>query len=239
MQAKLEMDPREDPVSATSAPLPQDSTTMILAAIEQSRTSLLMRIDLAKECNLIRNYLDKIRGRMTEYDYRISATEDLAATHVTSIAELQRTVQTLVAKSDDAENQLRQNNVRVLDLPEGEHLEGFAEDFFKNLLGFTDVPPPTWLKEPIGCPRAEPFLRTSLDPFWSAFSITKTGTGSFLKLANTLHSNTAMPLFSFSLTSRPSHREIGKSSMTSVNGFEIKRSTACSTPADSGSNVPG
>lgn len=42
---------------------------LILAAIEQSRTSLLVRIDhLFEECNLIMNDLDKIRGRMKESD---------------------------------------------------------------------------------------------------------------------------------------------------------------------------
>ena len=123
----------------------QDNTATILAAIEQSKTSLLVRIDhLAEECNLIRNDLDKIRGRMAETETRVSATEDLTATHATSIAELQRTVQSLVAKSDDAENRLRRNNVRVLGLPEreeGEHPAEFAEEFFKTLLNLTDVPP--------------------------------------------------------------------------------------------------
>lgn len=143
--ADLEMDPGPAPMAEGSAPPPQDSTATILDAIERSRTSLLVRIDhLAEECNLIRNDLDKIRGRMTETESRVSATEDLTATHATSIAELQRTVQSLVAKSDDAENRLRRNNVRVLGLPEGEegdHPAVFAEEFFKNLLGFTDVPP--------------------------------------------------------------------------------------------------
>lgn len=102
-----------------SAPLPQDSTAMILAAIEQSKTSLVRIDNLAEECNLIRNDLDKIRGRLTEMETRVSATEDLTAIHVASIAELQRTVQTFVAKLDDAENRLGCNNVRFLGLPGG------------------------------------------------------------------------------------------------------------------------
>lgn len=72
---------------------------------------------LAEECNLIRNNLDKFGGRMAESESRISATEDLTATHITSIAELQRTMQALIAKSDDAENRPRRNNIRVLGLP--------------------------------------------------------------------------------------------------------------------------
>lgn len=97
---------------ALPAPSSQDSTAVILAAIEQSKTSMLVRIDrLAEECNLIRNDLDKIRGRLTESESRISATEDLTATHTNTIADLQRTVHLLVAKSDDAENRARRNNV--------------------------------------------------------------------------------------------------------------------------------
>lgn len=86
---------------------------MILAAIEHSKTSLLVHIDcLTEECSLLRNDLDKIRGRLTETESRISATEDLTATDTTTIADLQRAVNALVAKSDDVENRLRRNTVR-------------------------------------------------------------------------------------------------------------------------------
>lgn len=143
----VDMEQAAIPTASTSpqAPAPVSDTTVILAAIEQSRTSLLVRIDhLAAECNLIRADLDKFRGRLSETESRISATEDLTTRHDDAIHTLQRTVQSLVAKSDDAENRLRRNNVRVLGLPEGaegDHPAEFAEAFFKKLLNLTEVTP--------------------------------------------------------------------------------------------------
>lgn len=60
------------------------------------------------------------------------------------IEDLQFTVKDLVVKSDDAENRLCCNNVRVLGLPErseGENPTVFAESFFKDLFQLTDVSP--------------------------------------------------------------------------------------------------
>lgn len=134
----------DDPVAPSpSPPLPQASdTTAILAAIEQSRASVMNRIDyLATECTLIRADLDKIRGRLTETEDRISATEDITSQHAGSLLTLQRTVQALVARADDAENRMRRNNVRVLGLPEGDHPAEFAEVFFKSLLDIQEVSP--------------------------------------------------------------------------------------------------
>lgn len=74
---------------------------------------------------------------MTESETRISAMGYLTATHNASIAELQHTVQNLVTKSENSENQLRQNNIRVLGRPEGEvgnYPAELAEDFLKLLL---------------------------------------------------------------------------------------------------------
>lgn len=88
---------------------------------------------LAEECNLTRADLDKICGRLTESEHRVSATEDLTAHHTQQIAELELTVKALVTKSDEAENHLRRNNVRVFDLPEGaegDRPTNFTENFF-------------------------------------------------------------------------------------------------------------
>lgn len=132
--AELEIEPREAQAEVGLAPSPQDGTATILVAIKQSKTFLLVRIDRLAECNLIRNDLNKIRGRLTENESRIWTTEDLTATHSTNITHLQRTVQALVAKSDNAENRLRHNNTRVLGLPEGEEGDRpaeFAEAFLR------------------------------------------------------------------------------------------------------------
>lgn len=124
-------------------PQQQDTdTAIILQAIEQSRSSLLVRIDhLTEECNLIRNDLDKIRGRLEETKSRISVTEDTTLQHSKILWSLQQTIRMLVAKSDNAENRMRRNNVRVLGLPECDHPAEFAEAFFQELLGLTENAP--------------------------------------------------------------------------------------------------
>lgn len=126
--------------TAVPAPVAQDGKAVILAAIAQSKTSLLARIShLAEECNFIWVDLDKIWGTITETENHISTTEDLTATYTSTLADLHRTVDVLLAKSNDAKNRLRCNNVRVLGLPEedGDAPAEFAESSF--LLGFTEV----------------------------------------------------------------------------------------------------
>lgn len=61
------------PAPSMSQP-PAADTAFILAAIESSRASLLVRIDLAEECNLIRNDLDKIGGHLSESKTRVSVS---------------------------------------------------------------------------------------------------------------------------------------------------------------------
>lgn len=74
--------------------------------------------------------MDKFRGRLTE-------AEDTSASTVQSMIELQQQVKILMARSEDAENRLRCNNVRVVGLPEGGEDSNpvvFVEAFFKQLV---------------------------------------------------------------------------------------------------------
>lgn len=120
-------------------------TGPILEAIAASKSELMGRIDLlASECNLIRHDLDKIRGRLTTAEDRISEVEDTSHTQGSQLAELKGMVDALQRRADDAEDRQRRNNVRVVGLPEG--AEGtvtttFAEQFFKSLLTLGDLPP--------------------------------------------------------------------------------------------------
>lgn len=120
-------------------------TGPILEAIAASKTELVSRIDcLASECNLIRHDLDKIRGRLTTAEDRISEVEDASHTQGSQLNELKDMVRALQRRADDAEDRQRRNNVRVVGLPEG--VEGstpstFAEQFFKSLLSLGDLPP--------------------------------------------------------------------------------------------------
>lgn len=97
---------------------------------------------LATECTLIRHDLDKIRGRLTTAEDRISEVEDVSHLQGSQLAELKEMVRSLQHRADDAEDKQRRNNVRV-GLPEG--AEGskttmFAEQFFKQILALGDLP---------------------------------------------------------------------------------------------------
>lgn len=102
-------------------------------ATEASKTSLVTRIDtLALECGLMSQDLDKIPGRLGSAETCISDVEDTSSTHNRTLTDLQRQVNLLKARSDDAEKRLHRNNERVVGLPEG--MEGdnpatFAESW--------------------------------------------------------------------------------------------------------------
>lgn len=124
---------------AAAAHLVKDSSNLtILATIEASKSTQMGRIDtLAIESGLIQQDLDKIKGHLSTAE-----VEDTAVTTHDNVAKLQRTVKLLMARSEDAENRLRCNNVRVVGLPkgsEGVHPTSFAESFFKEILSLTKV----------------------------------------------------------------------------------------------------
>lgn len=102
------------------------------------------RIDsLAIECGLIRQDLDKFRGRVSAAGSCISEIEvDAGTSNMRHEHELQHTVKLLIAHSEDMENLLRRNNGRVVGLPEGSEGSsptGFAEMFFKDILKLNQV----------------------------------------------------------------------------------------------------
>lgn len=115
------------------------SPTAILIAIADSKLSVEGKIDaLTIECELIRHDMDKFIGRLAEAEHCVSAVEDTTASTIQALANLQQKVKILMTCSENSENRLWRNNVRVVRFPEG--AEGpnpvlFAEAFFKQLLG--------------------------------------------------------------------------------------------------------
>lgn len=120
-------------------------TNPIIEAIAASKSELMGRIDLlASECNLIRHDLDKIRGRLTTAEDRISEMEDTSHSQGSQLMELKEMVGTLQCRADDSEDHQRRNNVRVVGLPEGAEgtdATAFAEQFFKSLVSLGELPP--------------------------------------------------------------------------------------------------
>lgn len=99
---------------ALAPPSTTESITAILVAFEESSTALMGRTDtLAIECCLIQEDLDKICGRFSTAESRISSLEDKTVVTSQSLMRLQRTVKTLMSRLEDAENRLCHNNVWV------------------------------------------------------------------------------------------------------------------------------
>lgn len=136
----------EAPSVSPDPEITQDAITRpILAAIDASKAAVMVSIEhLTTECTLIRHDLDKIRGRITEAEDRISVVEDTSQTQGNQLVELQAMVKSLQSRAEEAEDRQRRNNVRVVGLPEGaegSQTAAFAELFFKRLLDLGELPP--------------------------------------------------------------------------------------------------
>lgn len=98
--------------------------------------------------------------------------EDRTGQHTNQLTDLQNTIKSLVAKSDDVENQIRRNNVRVLGLLEGSEggqTADFAKAFFKHLLRFTDISPTYMVERAHRVPMGRPIPGTPPPPFLVRF----------------------------------------------------------------------
>lgn len=85
----------------------------------------------------MRQDLDHFTGHLSAAESRISEVEDTTASTSQTLADLQNKVKIPMARSEDVENRLRRNNVRVVGLPEvaeDSNSAVFKESFFKQLL---------------------------------------------------------------------------------------------------------
>lgn len=152
----------EEPVMAMD---PEAITRPILKAIHANKAELMGCIDhLSTQCTLIRHDLDKIRGRLSTVETRVSEVEDTSHTQGAQLSELHDLVRSLQHRADDAEDRQRRNIIRVVGLPEeaeGDRPTQFAELLFKQLLSRQNLPPHMWWRE----------TSWSLPPglFWSGF----------------------------------------------------------------------
>lgn len=81
--------------------------------------------------------MDKFRECVTEVERRVSAVEDIQRDHHSDLHTLKSKVKVFEARTEDAENRNRRNNVRVLGLPqgaEGSDLVTFMEQLLPSLL---------------------------------------------------------------------------------------------------------
>lgn len=108
-------------------------TDKIMAAIESFQTALMSKIDdLQADVNRLWYDIDRARDRTSEVERRVGMVEDTTHTTENAVHTLQQQVKALQARVEDAKNQNRRNNVRILGLPE--RAEGSSPELFAEQL---------------------------------------------------------------------------------------------------------
>lgn len=107
------------PPSAPAAAASGVDQAAILAAITDCKTSLTTKIEEIKiDISLLRQDFQKLRGRVTETEGRISRVEDDLPPIQNAVEQASRDIQYLLHKQDDLENRAQRNNIRFIGLPE-------------------------------------------------------------------------------------------------------------------------
>lgn len=105
-----------------------------MAAINASSAGLTGKMDEIKmDIGLIRQDMQSIRDRMVKVENRISLLEDTVTHMPKRILTVEKQIITCQQKTDDFENRMRRNNLRIIGLPE--KVEGFNPgDFIEKWL---------------------------------------------------------------------------------------------------------
>uniref|UniRef100_A0A803KDP9 L1 transposable element RRM domain-containing protein n=1 Tax=Xenopus tropicalis TaxID=8364 RepID=A0A803KDP9_XENTR len=121
------------------AETPEPSPSELLSAIIESRTATTSQLEEIKvDISLLRHDLQNIRERTTEVETRVSTLEDTVSPLPNNITVIKQQLQQALDKTEDLENRLRRNNVRIVGLPEkveGQNPETFIENWLKQTLG--------------------------------------------------------------------------------------------------------
>lgn len=123
----------EKPEKAAKLTLEQMSG-QLMVAIHASSVGLTGKMDEIKtDIGLIRQDMQSIRDRMAEVENRISQLEDTVIHIPKKITTVEKQIGTWQQKTDDFENRMRHNNIRIIGLPE--KAEGFNPgDFIEKWL---------------------------------------------------------------------------------------------------------
>lgn len=110
----------------------------VMVAITACQATLASKMDEVQlDIGLIYQDLEKIHSRYTTTEQRVSHMEDTVVEHTTSIQSLQTKIGAPEYRAEDAENHSRQNNLRIVELPEGAevtNLTVFVEELLQSLL---------------------------------------------------------------------------------------------------------
>lgn len=106
--------------SADPATVEEDRFQALMWAISSCKTTLMAKIDLLQmDFELMWRDMDKFCGRLGEAERHVGNSEDSIRDHCTSIHTLLDKMKALESRAEDSENRSRQNNLRVVGLPEG------------------------------------------------------------------------------------------------------------------------
>ena len=117
----------------------------VLAAIEQSRSSLEQKIDtVAADLSLLHADHRKLTDRVQETERTLSQLQPEVKSLDESVLSLLDRVRFLEGRAEDAEGRSRRNNVRVVGVPEGcegQDASKYMEDWMKEIVPQTNRTP--------------------------------------------------------------------------------------------------
>lgn len=119
----------------------EQMNAQLMEAIHTSNAALTGKMDEIKnDIGLIRHDMQSMRDRMAEVENRISILEDAVNPMPKQILSVEKQIATWQQKTDDFENRMRRNNLRIVGLPEkaeGFNPGDFIEKWLKNV--FSDM----------------------------------------------------------------------------------------------------
>lgn len=105
---------------ADPALMGEDRFSALMQAINGCQAALTTKIDsLQIEMGLMRKDSEKLRRWVDEVETRVGDMEEAVRDHTATLHTVQVLLKNLEAKSEDAENRNRHNNLRIIGLPEG------------------------------------------------------------------------------------------------------------------------
>lgn len=121
----------------------EQMSEQLMVAIQASSAGLTGKMEEIKtDIGLIRQDMQSIRDRMAEVENRISHLEDTVINIPKMIATVEKQIGTWQQKTDDFENRMRHNNIRIIGLPEkaeGFNPGDFIEKWLINILPDMEV----------------------------------------------------------------------------------------------------
>ncbi|KAJ1134591.1 hypothetical protein NDU88_001042 [Pleurodeles waltl] len=110
-----------DCVSPTNSPPPADKLDLILQEIRESRAATEHRIDtIPADLGILKDDHNKLATKLRTAEVTLAELAPQHARNTETIFDLQRWIQQLQNRAEDAKGRSRQNNVRIIGISERE-----------------------------------------------------------------------------------------------------------------------